>query len=230
MADPVSALPSITDIIAAIGALGTAAYGLVDASKSVAGGMSNPGFGYVRKAVEPLLGAAGAYGKLQILETLKANWLNGMAKADQKAVAKSLIRLGLTSDKAEALAKATGVDAKALADAAKAVTDGALLSPTDMNVLGRFDAVVSAILDLGYERADQLYRNAAKAAAAGVAVVLAVAASAIIYSSSPQTDPYFPNGFLVAVLIGLVSTPLAPIAKDLSTALAAAVKAVGLVK
>jgi hypothetical protein len=230
MTDVSGQLPSIPEFIAAAGALGTAAYGLVDASKFIAGGMSNPGFGFIRKAVRPLLGAAGDYGPEQILATLKANWLNGMAKADQKAVAKSLIRLGLTSGKAELLAKATGVDAGALATAAKSVTDGAELTVTDMNVLGRFDAVVCAILDLGYERADQLYRNAAKAAAALVAVVLAVAAGALIHNTGVPADSYFPNHFFVALLVGLVSTPLAPVAKDVSTALTAAVKAVGAFK
>jgi len=231
MTDISGQLPTIPEFIAAAGALGTAAYGLVDASKFIAGGMSNPGFGFIRKAVRPLLGAAGEYGPEEILATLKANWLNGMAKADQKAVAKSLIRLGLTSGKAELLAKATGVDAGALATAAKAVTDGAALTVTDMNVLGRFDAVVSAILDLGYERADQLYRNAAKAAAALVAVVLSVTAGALIHNTGGvPADSYFPIHFLVAVLVGIVSTPLAPVAKDISTALTAAVKAVGVFK
>ncbi len=214
---------NIPDIIAAVGALGTAAYGLVDASKFAYGGMSNPGFGYIKKAVEPLLGAAGGYGPSQIIATLKANWLNGMAKADQKAAAKSLIRLGLTSGNAALLAKATGVDEKALSAAAQSVTNGTPLTTQDLNVLGRFDAVVSAILDLGYERADQLYRNAAKAAAALVAVVLAVAGSWLLGRGGTED-------LIVAILIGLVSTPLAPVAKDLSTALTAAVKAVGAVK
>jgi hypothetical protein len=90
---------NITNLIAAAGGLGTAAFGLVDASKAVAGGMSNPGFGYIRQAVEPFVGTATggsatptAFGPASILATLRANWLNGVAKADQKAVAKSLIR------------------------------------------------------------------------------------------------------------------------------------------
>src|SRR5262245_32560916 len=95
-------LSNILNIVAAAGGLGTAAYGRVDASKAVAGGMSNPGFGYIRTAVKPLIGGADgagggatAFGPVQILATLRANWLNGVAKADQKAKAKSLIRLGL---------------------------------------------------------------------------------------------------------------------------------------
>jgi hypothetical protein len=45
---------NIANAVAATGALGTAAFGLIDASKAIAGGMSNPGFGYIRKAVEPI--------------------------------------------------------------------------------------------------------------------------------------------------------------------------------
>ena len=52
----------IVKLIAAAGALGTAAFGLVDASKAFWGGMSNPGFGYIRKAVETLLATAGGDG------------------------------------------------------------------------------------------------------------------------------------------------------------------------
>ena len=70
----------IVKLIAAAGALGTAAFGLVDASKAFWGGMSNPGFGYIRKAVETLLATAGgatAFGRTEIMATLRANWLNG---------------------------------------------------------------------------------------------------------------------------------------------------------
>ncbi|MGH7122869.1 MAG: hypothetical protein ACREFI_00755, partial [Stellaceae bacterium] len=76
-------LSNASTLLAAAGGLGTAAFGLVDASKACFGGMSNPGFGYIKRAVTPLLAAqgAGAFGRAQILATLKANWLNGVAKA-----------------------------------------------------------------------------------------------------------------------------------------------------
>ena len=73
--------------------------GLVDASKAFCGGPSNFGFGYIKTAIEPFLvkapGAATAFGNVQVLQTLKANWLNGVAKAEQKAKAKALVHLGL---------------------------------------------------------------------------------------------------------------------------------------
>jgi hypothetical protein len=216
----------ILNLIAAAAALGTAAFGLVDASKAFWGGLSNPGFGYVRKAIAALLPAsitvAAAFGPSQILQTLRANWLNGVSKADQKAVAKSLIRLMLKPETAPAMAAAVGVNADHLTLAARHVQDDENLTEQDIKVLGTYDVMVSAVLDFGYERADQFYRNCAKIAAAICAVVLAVAAKRIL-------DGSFEN-LPTAIVVGLVATPLAPIAKDLSSSLNAAVKAVSAFK
>ena len=194
--------------------------------------------------MQPLLGARGAGAEVfdgaQILGTLKANWLNGVAKADQKAIAKSLIRLGLTPGDAPRLAAATGVDENELTAAAQRVQDGTALTQQDINILGRFDATVSAVLDLGYERADQIYRNTTKATAALVAIILAAIGGGIIFyndaaSASPPSSAslggYLASPlFLLSIVIGAMSTPLAPVAKDLSSSLQAAVKAVNAVR
>ncbi|WP_407193244.1 hypothetical protein [Bradyrhizobium sp. STM 3566] len=102
MPDPTAALTGsykdIANLIVAAGGLGTAAMGLVDTSKAFAGGPSN--FGYIVDWLKPFLAPPAnnpqASGRAQILRTLRANWLNGVPKADQKAKAKSLIHLGLT--------------------------------------------------------------------------------------------------------------------------------------
>jgi hypothetical protein len=229
MSNPADVLPSVPGILAAVSGLGTAAYGLVDAFKAWGGGISNAGFGHVRAAAERFLGddVSAAFGRKDIVATLRANWINGVDKADQKAKAKALIRLGLTPAGAAQLADAAGVDAAELTACAERISNGTGLTPQDLNILGRFDAVVSAVLDEGYERADQQYRNVAKFAAALVAVVLAAVGGALIYSGA---DYLASRDFGIAVLVGAVSTPLAPIAKDLSTALNAAVKAVSSVK
>jgi hypothetical protein len=80
-------LANISKLIAAAGALGTGAYGLIDSSKAIGGGMSNPGFGHIQNAVERIIGKAGQKGGVagaldptDILATLRANWLNGVAK------------------------------------------------------------------------------------------------------------------------------------------------------
>lgn len=232
MAEPAltDSLGKILEYIAAAGAIGTAAYGLVDTSKAVNGGISNLGFGSIRAAVQSLVGAETAagvvFGPTEIIETLRANWLNGVTKANQKAAAKALIRLMLKPGTVEAMARATGVNAEHLQTAVQHLHDDADITPQDIKVLGTFDVVVSATLDLGYERGDQVYRNAAKAAAAVVAIVLAVVGSYFVFGGLNTIASWLP----LAILIGGVATPLAPIAKDLSTSLNAAVKAVGTFK
>ena len=218
----------ILKLIAAAGALGTAAFGLVDASKALWGGVSRAGFGYVREAVEALLGprvpGGTVFGHDQILETLRANWMNGVAKAEQKAVAKSLIRLMLTPASAASMADAVGVNAVNLTAAATNIENNTPLTPQNMAALGAHDVKVSAMLDFGYERGDQFYRNSAKIASAVCAILLSIAAKWIKDSTLGG------SGLPMAILVGLIATPLAPIAKDLSTSLSTAVKAVGALK
>ena len=84
---------NLGETVLAIGALGTAAYGLVDVSKAAWGGISRAGFGHILKGLAP-------YGPALDLATgsdwpgmLRAHWLNGRAKDEQKAIARALIRL-----------------------------------------------------------------------------------------------------------------------------------------
>lgn len=215
----------IPGAIAAIGALGVAAFGLVDASKAFWGGPSNFGFGFIRECLAPFGNAlaiadpASVHGRDAFMNTLKANWLNGVPMADQKAAAKALIHLGLTAANAPALASATGLDAIRLTAVAAKIQAGAPLVPDEVTLFGRFDAIVSAKLDTGFQRADQRYRNAAKALSFGIAVVLGLAAARIVGAD-----------MAVGLLIGIVATPLAPVAKDLTSSLAAATKAISAVK
>jgi hypothetical protein len=223
MPDPVGTqLASISGVIAAIAALGTAGYGLVDTTKVFWGGVSNAGFGYITSALAPFAPALQAAGGATWKFTLRAHWINGMSKDDQKAIAKSLIHLGLSSDNARLIALPARVDATALLTAATNVDTGVALTPADINVLGRMDAMIEATLDGGFERADQLYRNASKALAALFAIILACAGEYVIQEASHSAAP---GGYLLAILVGIVAVPLAPVAKDLSSALAVAVKA-----
>lgn len=224
-------LDKIPDYIAAVAALGTSAAALVDAGKAFDGGVSNCGFHRIRAVITRLfpdtatpddrnnpldLGA--------VIDTLRANWLNGTALADQKAIAKSLIKLRLDVENAAHLAKATGVDAAALTKIAGKIQAGTALGPEDTNVFGRFDLILTALLDEGYQRADQIYRNSARAWAVAVSVILAVFGGAAIWVPQ-QGQSYFTSADLVvAVLVGLIATPLAPVSKDLISALSAAVK------
>ena len=230
-------LGNILNFLSAAAGLGTAAMGLVDATKAVAGGPSNFGFGYIASAMAPFLvrapGDPSAFGSAEVLRTLKANWLNGVGKADQKAKAKALIHLGLTQGNAGKLATAAGVDPAKLTSLAQKTAAGTTPSPDEINVLGQFDAVIGAVLDAAYERADQKYRNASKVLATLVATVLGGIGGWLVYGSGQAGSVwgYFASWqFGLALVVGLSAAPLAPVAKDLATSLQAAAAAIGAAK
>ena len=221
-------LTAIVAAIAAIGALGTAAFGLVDATKAFGGGISNVGFKRIQTALKPFRAALAA-AESDWTETIRSNWINGMAKEDQKEAAKSLIRLGLSSQNAGGMASAGHVDADALTAVIEAVESGATLTPAQINVLGRFNGAIDAAMDGGFEQADQQYRNASKVWAGVAAVVLAVFGGGLLHGdgSAAQFLSYLGTGeFWKAVLVGIIAVPLAPVAKNLTSSLQAAVTAV----
>jgi hypothetical protein len=216
-------LTKLTTVIAAVGALGTAAFGLVDTFKLLpGGGISRAGFKFIRRTIltlapeVPSLDPTGL-SRDSVLSTLLSHWINGTAKTDQVNIAKSLIKLRLIPATAADLASATGVDAQILSQIAHSIQTGAPLSPQQSDVYGRFDLLLTTLLDQAYQRADQRYRNAAKVAAIPVSVALAVAAACLARINVKPWE---------AVLIGLIATPIAPVAKDLSSAIATAAKAI----
>lgn len=218
--DVASGLPQLDlpKIVLAIGALGTAAYGVVDVSKGFWGGVSNRGFGDIKRVVSQFILASSkdesALSLTSVLATLKANWLNGMALGDQKSVAKALIKLNLNAASAPGMAAATGVDAAVLKSIAEKLPTGGDLSKEETDAFGRFDLLLTAVLDQGYQRGDQRYRNSAKLLAVPVAVGLALlGAWAISPHALSSLDAWR------AVVGGLLATPLAPMAKDLASAI-----------
>jgi hypothetical protein len=216
---------NLPKIILAIGALGTAAYGLVDVSKGFGGGISNRGFGDIKRVVSRFIPASSgesaesALSLISVLATLRSNWLNGMALADQKSIAKALIKLNLNADTAAGMAAATGVDKKTLESIAVKLSTGEALTPTETDAYGRFDLLLTAVLDQGYQRGDQRYRNSAKLLAVPVAVGLALLGA---WAISP--DKLSSADFWRAVAGGFLATPLAPVAKDLASAVQAGSK------
>jgi len=207
-------------ITAATAALGTAASGLVDATKAFEGGVSNIGFAFIGEALKPFEAALKLIDAHNPLGTVRANWLNGVGKPEQKAAAKNLIRLGLTADTAESMAKdLPSVDGASLKAAATKIASGTTLTDDEVSLLARFDSIVEARLDAAYERADQKYRNVARVAAAVVAMVLSVAGAIFIAGSAATAD------YVTAVFVGFLATPLAPVSKDLMSALTTAVSA-----
>ncbi len=227
-------LQNLPQIIAAIGGLGTAAFGLLEAAKPVNPWINRIGFAGIRQTVTALTpekaaeeAPRNALPRVKILGSLQANWINGTDLGSQKAIAKSLIKLHLSAGNAEALAQIANVDPEILKQVADCIASGTSLSQPQQDVYARFDLIVTAQLDECYQRADQLYRNWTRAVAAVIAVLLALAGGWSLVGSSAF---FWHREMAEAVLIGLLATPLAPIAKDLSTALATAVNTLQLVK
>jgi hypothetical protein len=206
-------------LISAIGALGTAAFSLVDATKVAGGGLSRVGLGDLKRAARPyhvaLEEALGKddEGKPAWEQVLSAHWMNGRPRDEQKAILKGLIRLGLSPKSAGALADPAHVDRAQLTVAAQKLERGDELETADINVLGRLDASVDAQLDAAFDRADQRYRNWSRVVAGFVAVGLSLLAAWAL-----EEFDQWP----VALLVGLLAVPFAPIAKDLVSSLQAA--------
>lgn len=214
---------TLSQCVVAAGGLGTASFALVDATKAWNGGVSNCGFSQIKRVVTLFFSndqqsdTESPLGLKQILLTLKANWLNGTDLGGQKAIAKSLLKLRLNSSTATQYATATKVDSEVLKVIAGKIATGEPLTISEGDIWARFDLMLTAILDQGYERADQIYRNSAKALSVIVSVALAIIG---FYSFS---ESFATLG--LAVLVGLAATPIAPIAKDLTSALASGVDA-----
>jgi hypothetical protein len=224
-------LQNPSEIITAVGGLGTAAFGLVDAAKALLGPINRIGFQGIKKVVLELTPGpqADALSQQKVLATLEANWINGTDLGSQKAIAKSLIKLNLSAANAQALAAATSVDSDALKAVAGKIASGTALDANESDVFARFDLIVIALLDEAYQRSDQVYRNSTRFLAMLVSIALAVVGGMTLHTEGG----YWTNqgaDLGKAFLVGLLATPLAPIAKDLSTALATAVNTLQLVR
>jgi phage tail protein X len=212
----------LPEYIAAVSAIGAAATGLVDSTKLFNGGISRFGYGIIQKHLSPYDTVLSAIPEDAAFETIYGLWINGADKDDQKAKVKALIKMGLSPATAPSLAQAAGLPEPELTDLAKSFAAGTALSAVQVNIYGRLDAVLSAVLDAAYEQADQRYRNAAKVLAAIFAVLLSLFGDHAVNGASANP--------LVAVFIGLIATPLAPVAKDITTAINDAVQASGKIR
>jgi len=236
-------LQNLPQVVTAIGGLGTAAFGLLDAIKSVIPWINHIGFGRIHGTVSSLTPEGGeaklpvnALPEKDIVDSLLANWMNGTELKSQKAIAKTLIRLHLSEANAKALAAATNVDGDLLTSVAGKTIAGKSLAQDESDVFSRFDLIVTARLDEAYQHADQVYRNWTRGLAAVIAVLLAVVggwtlAAEVVPVAGAQAASFWQSKELFqAILVGLLATPLAPIAKDISSALATAVNTMQLVK
>ena len=207
-------MPSLPDLVLATGALGTAAFGIVEASKWI-----------------PAIGEFGLTQGLRRLgplaETLRVAYgpdvaplLRAQYRGDSRDLVRTLrqgVRVGLTRENAGAIAQYLGaLDADRFSAAAAAAQGGLELTPEQRNLIGRFELAADARVDAAMAVAQANYTGLARTLASVVALAIAIIAQ---QTMSP------PPELTTAILVGIAAVPLAPIAKDLASGLSAASRA-----
>ncbi|MEZ4701449.1 MAG: hypothetical protein R2834_14020 [Rhodothermales bacterium] len=206
-------MENIGTIVLATGALGTAAFGIVEALKWT-NAVGLIGFGRLARLLGPVWASLErAYGPA--FEEVLA----GQYRGDRFELIRMIrqgVRLGLTEENASRIAGFLGViDGDALTRAASRINSAEGMSEDLQHVLGRYELAVDARIESALAMAQNQYAGKLRFIASIIA--LAVGAGVGIYLSQP-----FMGG-----LIGLAAVPLAPIAKDLVSALQAATAALG---
>jgi hypothetical protein len=205
---------TLAELVARAGLLGTAAMALVEAAKFTP--LGRAGLGRIREA----LGDAGmkalaqAYGERSLGAVLAGSFRRGhLELAD---VLRNGLRLGLTSDDAPELAKQFGQEPGRLV-AALAIPTGAGASPGDEAVaaLARFHAAIDARVDAAVASAHETYLGTLRV----TGTLLALAGSLGVALVTGQD-------LWLALGIGLVAVPVAPISKEALNLLRAAALAV----
>ncbi len=200
-------IDSLSGAVLAAGGLGTAAFGIVEALKWTWLGYA--GFGSIKSMLGPLLQTYQvAYGPAW--ERLLSAQYRG-DRAELTRVLRQGVRIGLTAQNAGAIATFIGTVSPAdLESAARHTTAGTELPAELRNVLGRFELADDSRIDAAQALAQERYSGATRVSASVISLAVAIIVG-MIYDSLG-----------LAVMIGIAAVPLAPIAKDLVTAIQSA--------
>lgn len=209
-------MDNLGTIVLAVGALGTAAFGIVEALKWTPIGLM--GFRQINKLLgQPVMRALEvAYGPEYLL-LLKAQYRSGRTEAQLPKTIRQGARVGLTTDTAAGMAERTGVvEADELVNVAEAVQSGADLSDQQTNILGRFELALDARIDAPMALANDEYAGSLRVTASAVAIIIALAVG---FNMEGEGYP------LMSLIVGIAAVPIAPLAKDLTKVIQAAGKA-----
>jgi len=209
-------------IILAAGGLGVAAYGVVDGAKCIPS-IGLIGYRHVRNQLSPLLGAIRrAYGS-DADRLLEAQYRGGRGQGELPRSLRQGYRIGLPAledSEIRRVADAVGVtQSEAILGAAAKLRTGETLEPAEREALSRFEVAVDARIEAALALAESDYVTGTKLLAGFLAIVIAVIVGWLIQ------DEILHNWFIKSVLVGLVAVPIAPVAKDLSTAVSEAARA-----
>jgi hypothetical protein len=214
----IDGIDDMVNVILAAGALGTAAFGIVEGLKYWRR-FGLFGFDEIKKSLGPLWDTLSVAFGSEFETMLEGVYFGNRADLDRTL--RQGIRIGLTAnnavDAASILKTISGADLK---KAAAIIEAGKALPDNLKNVVGRYELAADARVDSALRLAETRYVASQKLAATAVALVAAVLAGIVMYWSS-----YGPGIFFQSLIVGVAAVPLAPIAKDVATALQSAAHA-----
>lgn len=220
--------------IAAVGAFGTAAFGLAESlGKAVCFrgyGLPYRGYGAVKELLQRLAPALrAAYGDSYPL-LVRQEYRNGRASGQAPGLVRQGVRLGMPfldeADAKQVIQAVWGLpDSEATSLAAALRSDETAEEPApdtsarEAALASRFALALDTRIDAAFSIAEQSYRIGMKTAAALVAVVLALVFKCSLVHGDPTGELNQNISWAMTWFIGLAAVPLAPIAKDLTAGL-----------
>jgi hypothetical protein len=230
--------------IVAVGALGTAAYGVVEAfgKALVFGRLGLPyvGFNCVQALTTQFETALKFVHGDRFLLILSQQYRDGRAAGQAPDTIRQAVRLALPMmPENEAVAVVQGVWGMDAADSAALVTalqtDQEASDPKAAPMISlaqRFSLALDNRVASAFSQAEERYQSYVRVAAGATAILLALVFNAgakggCVWVAGKIACAQPENGWpwLVALVIGAAATPLAPIAKDLASSLSDALRA-----
>lgn len=211
----VSDLP-VLELVTATGALGAAAFGIVDVCKNNNFfWIGSAGWKEIKKGMGTILYEAltNAYG-VHVDSLIQRQFMN----SDEEMLKHTLrqgIRVGMRIENAEELSAEFGLDKVELMAVAAKLANGEALEDKDKNILTRFEFAADARIDAAVAKSRQVYQGWMQFLAMLFSLIFAVGAGQYMRQNDLVDGPVI----MTSIFIGIVAVPLAPISKDVATAI-----------
>ncbi len=216
----------LVDIILAAGALGTASFGIVEGLK---GGewLKVGSIGFSKIPTELGAGVMNAlkvaYGN-NATHYLESLFRNSKDSGELSKTIRQGARIGLTKELASDLAESVGViDKDLLTNVAIKLRSGDELDKDERSALGRYELALDSRIDAAIANANTKYISGVRKAASIISILISVVVGLTIAFGKENfalTNDVTPFAIIVqSIVIGIVAVPIAPIAKDIVSAI-----------
>lgn len=208
-------MENLGTIVLAVGALGTASFGIVEGLKWTFIGLS--GFRQIPKLLgRPVMKALQiAYGP-ECMSLLRAQYRANRTSGELPKSLRQGARVGLTPETAAELANQIGVVNEAdLKAVASTLQKGKDLTDAQRSILGRYELALDTRIDAALALANDKYIGYIRVLASAISIGIALG----VWRTTEGIE------LLEALIVGVAAVPIAPIAKDLASAIQSAAKA-----